>query len=84
MAGLAAFFVIFHLPQFQNKNGQLAAIAVLLTTLSAFVVFSASRSGFGATIFILLWLFVTLPRYIPHIFAAALGTVPLSNVLIFW
>ena len=74
MAGLAAVFVIFHFPQFQNKNGQRNAIAVLLSTLSAFILFTGSRSGLGATVFILLWLFVSMPRHIPQIFAAALGT----------
>ena len=84
MAGLVAIFVIFHLPQFQNKNGQRAAIAVLLTTLSVFVLFSGSRSGFGAIVFILLWLFVVMPRHIPHIFVAALGTYAFIQCVTFF
>ena len=74
MAGLAAIFVIFHTPQYHKSNRQHAAIAIFLTVLSIFVLFSGSRSGLGASVFILLWLFVAMPRRIPHILTAAFGT----------
>ena len=73
MAGLAAIFVIFHTPQYLTAKGQRAAIAIFLTVLSVFVLFSGSRSGLGAAAFILLWLLIAMPRYIPHILAAVFG-----------
>ena len=74
MAGLAAIFVIFHTPQYLNTKAQRSGVAILLTILSIFVLFSGSRSGLGAAVFILLWLFVAMPRHIPHILAAVIGT----------
>ncbi|MEC7475640.1 MAG: O-antigen ligase family protein, partial [Pseudomonadota bacterium] len=74
MAGLAAVLTIFHTRPYLNTKAQRAAIAIMLTMLSVFVLFSGSRSGLGAAVFILLWLFIAMPRNIPHILAAVLGT----------
>lgn len=74
MAGLAAIFVIFHLLQYHKSNRQRAAIYIFLTVLSVFVLFTGSRSGLGAAVFILLWLFIAMPRYITLILATAIAT----------
>ncbi|MDC0992893.1 lysylphosphatidylglycerol synthase domain-containing protein [Alphaproteobacteria bacterium] len=75
MAGLAAVLTIFHTRPCLDSKAKCAAVAVLLTMLSTFVLFTGSRSGLGAAGFVLLWLFIAMPRNIPHIVATALGTV---------
>ena len=75
MSGLAVILAAFHLAHYKENKTQEFLITMMIPMLMVFLLYTGSRSGFGASIIIMLWLIISFPRRFQLMILSAVGTV---------
>ena len=75
MSGLAVILAAFHLDHYKQNKFHELLITLMIPILMVFLLYTGSRSGFGASVFIMLWLIISFPRHFQVMILSAVGTV---------
>jgi O-antigen ligase len=82
MSAFSAIFLAFYLGRLKSDDVQQRIAVILLAVLMTLTALTGSRSGFGAMVFIAIWMCWSMPKHIPVMAITIAATYAISSLIL--